>query len=118
MGTNGKWGHAGINATNQQKSNYSSKLKSLSNEQINNVDFILVDGRFRVACCLKCFDMINDECLIAFDDFVPRKQYHIVLDFFDIIDQIQGGDMVILKKKITVSSIPNSLIEKYELISD
>lgn len=89
----------------------------LTDEQFKTINLILIDGRFRVACCLKCFNKMNDECVIAFDDFTIRKNYHIVLDFFNIIDNDQGCAMVILKKKQNVS-IPKSLIKKYELISE
>lgn len=117
MGTNGNWGYPGKHATNQQKINYSDQIHALTDEQFKTIDLILIDGRFRVACCLKCFNKMNDECIIAFDDFTIRKYYHIVLDFFNIIDNDQGCTMVILKKKQNVS-IPKSLIEKYELISE
>ena len=75
---------------------------------------VLIDGRFRVACCLKCYEVIKDNCLIAFDDFFNRKQYHIVLEYFDIIEKSKDNRMVILKKKKNVN-IQKELIEKYEL---
>jgi hypothetical protein len=63
---------------------------------------------------LKCYDIIKDDCLIAFDDFLIRPKYHIVLEYFDIIEKTQDNRMVILKKKKNVN-IPKELIEKYEL---
>ena len=67
-----------------------------------------------VACCLKCYDIIKDTCLIAFDDFLARPQYHIVLEYFDIIEKTKDNRMVILKKKKDVN-IPKELIKNYEL---
>jgi len=108
------WGRSGKNATNIQKINYSNQITKLSKEEQDSIDFVLIDGRFRVACCLKCYDIIKDNCLIAFDDFLNRPLYHIVLKYFDIIEKTQDNRMVILKKKKNVN-IPKKLIEEYEL---
>ena len=108
------WGNPGKNATNIQKINYSNHITKLSKEEQDSIDLVLIDGRFRVACCLKCYDIIKDNCLIAFDDFLNRPLYHIVLKYFDIIEKTQDNRMVILKKKKNVN-IPKKLIEEYEL---
>jgi hypothetical protein len=71
-----------------------------------------------VACCLKCFDIINSDCFIAFDDFLNRIEYHIVLNFYNIIERTIDNRMVILQKKKGIDFIPEELIEKYELIAD
>lgn len=110
-------GDPGKNATIIQKINYSDQLRKLTKEQQDSIDLVFIDGRFRVACCLKCYDVIKDSCLIAFDDFLNRPQYHIVLEYFDIIEKTQDDRMVILKKKKNIN-IPKEVIEKYELIRD
>ena len=79
------------------------------------INFILIDGRFRVASCLKCHRDINAECIIAFDDFLNRPHYHVVLDYYNIIDK--GSRMVFLKKKLDVE-VPNTVIEHYEVIAN
>lgn len=111
------WGHPGKNSTNIQKINYSNHIRKLSKEEQHSVDLVFIDGRFRVACCLKCYDIIKDDCLIAFDDFLNRPLYHIVLEYFDIIEKTKDKRMVILKKKKNLN-IPKELIEKYELNVD
>lgn len=118
MGTQpNNWGHPGKNSTNLQKINYSNHIKTLNKEEQNSIDLVFIDGRFRVACCLKCFDIINSDCLIAFDDFLNRKQYHIVLNYFDIVEKTRDNIMVILKKKTNVS-VPQEVISQYELNVD
>ncbi len=112
------WGWPGPKATNEQKINYSNHIVNLNKDIANKIDFIFIDGRFRVACCLKCFDVISSECFIAFDDFLNRPYYHIVLQYFDIIDKTQDNRMVILKKKYNISAIPQDIIKKYELIHE
>jgi protein O-GlcNAc transferase len=109
------WGAPGPKCTTKQMISYSNYIRLYSK---SNIDLILIDGRFRVACCLKCFDVIDNKCLIAFDDFLTRPHYHIVLDYYDIVEQTIDNRMVILKKKSTGISIPLSLIAKYELIKD
>jgi hypothetical protein len=111
------WGEPGPNSTQIQHKNYSNYIKILNEEEQKSIDLILIDGRFRVACCLKCFDIINYDCLIAFDDFLNRPDYHIVLNYFDIVNKTSDNKMVILKKKKNIDTIQNELILKYELIS-
>ena len=78
---------------------------------------ILIDGRFRVACCLKCFEGMSPNCTIAFDDFLNRPKYHVVLDYFDIVDYTRNNRMVMLRKKNVKGPSPE-LIQKYEKIKD
>ena len=107
------YGHPGPNSKLEDWVRYSSQICYLYPSDLNAIDFILIDGRFRVACCLNCFDIINSDCLIAFDDFLDRSKYHVVLDFYDIIDNTVDNRMVILKKKINIT-VPRGLIEKYQ----
>jgi hypothetical protein len=97
--------------------NYSEHIKNLEKEEQLKIDLVLIDGRFRVACCLKCYNVISNDCLIIFDDFLKRPQYNIVLNYFDIIEKTKDNNMVLLKKKDNIV-IPQELIEKYELIRD
>lgn len=109
------WGYPGPNSTKEQWINYSNQLLKLSSIQQKEIDLVMIDGRFRVACCLKCFNVVDDNCIIIFDDFLNRKQYHSVLQFYDIIEKTNDNQMVILKKKKDILSIPIELIQKYEL---
>jgi len=111
------WGNPGKDSNLEDWVKYNGAIYFLDKNLISKIDLILIDGRFRVACCLKCYDCINDNCLIIFDDFFNRKKYHIVLDYFDIIDKTNNNIMVVLKKKKNMV-IPKELIEKYEKIKD
>jgi hypothetical protein len=112
------WGTPGKNSTADQQKNYSNQILKLDPDTIQNINMVLIDGRFRVACCLKCFDVIHNNCLIAFDDFLNRPEYHVCLNYYDILEETSDNCMVILKKKQNISCIPDELIEKYELNSD
>ena len=118
MGTKLKtWGYPSKLCEKSSLINYSEHIRNLSVEERSKIDLVMVDGRFRVACCLKCFEVINDGCYIIFDDFLYRKKYHIILNYYDIIEKTEDKRMVILRKKKNVS-IPANLIKKYELIPD
>lgn len=41
-------------------------------------DFVLIDGRFRVACFLEALSLCQPGCLILFDDYAERPEYHVV----------------------------------------
>jgi len=73
--------------------------------------------RIRVAYFLNCFEVINNDCYVIFDDFLNRKKYHVILDYYDIVEKTEDNRMVVLRKKNNVS-IPDDLIKKYELIPD
>lgn len=111
------WGYPGNDCSNIQKINYSNQIRNINDEECKNIDLILIDGRFRVACCLKCFNLINDNCLIVFDDFLDRSEYHIILNYYNIIDKTIDNRMVILQKNKNILNIPDEIIFKYELIS-
>ncbi len=108
------YGHPGAKGTDDQKRRYSSRIVELSAAEKETIDFVLIDGRFRVACCLKTFGSVQENCRIAFDDFTNREWYHIVLEYFDIAHEILDR-MVILKKKPGIAEVPRDVIAKYEL---
>ena len=112
------WGQPGPKSTPQQRINYSNQIRMLSKEERDNIDMIFIDGRFRVACCLKCFDVGSPNCIIAFDDFLDRQHYHVVLDYYDLMEATSDKRMAILRKKPGVVSVPEELIRRYELIAD
>ena len=74
------YGHPGPLCTPKQRANYSEKIVVIGDDA-KLVDLLLIDGRFRVACALKAFNVISDNCRVVFDDFLNRPAYHVVLDF-------------------------------------
>lgn len=62
-------------------------------------DFILVDGRFRVACCINIYLLIkkfNRHPIVILDDYEKRNHYKILNKIFDIR---KIGRMALLKIK-------------------
>ena len=111
------WGNPGEGSTEEDWKKYSGQFPQLNETERKKVDMILIDGRFRIACCLKCFEGMNQNCTIAFDDFLNRPKYHVVLDYFDIVDYTRNNRMVMLRKK-SVKGPSRELIQKYEKIKD
>jgi len=111
------WGNPGNECALESKLKYSNSLCELNKEEREKIDLILIDGRFRVACCLKSFSSTKDDCLIIFDDFLNRKHYHVILDYFEIISFTRDRRMVVLKKK-NVEGPSLDIIKKYENICD
>ena len=116
-----KFGYPGPKSNINQWINYNNALNiNLKEDEKKQIDLILIDGRFRVASILNCLNFMNEDTIVLFDDFNNRKHYHIVLDFFDIIEK--GAKMVVLKKKYTAGKYErkklmkkcNELIKKYQ----
>jgi hypothetical protein len=62
------------------------------------VDFVLVDGRFRVACALTALLKARPDALVALHDFWTRLQiYGEILPFFDVIGR--AGSLAILASR-------------------
>lgn len=112
------WGWPGSNSCRNNWMNYINQITFLNEDERAKVDLVLVDGRFRVACCLTCFNVISNRCLIAFDDFLDRPKYHVVLPYYDIVEQTHDNRMVILKKKQGIESVDQTLLEQYISIPD
>jgi hypothetical protein len=83
-------------------------------------DFVLVDGRFRVACVLKALRMLAHErgWTIVMDDYGDRPQYEVITEFAEI-DRLIGGRMAVLTAaKPFAPERLESAIRKYETVPD
>ena len=76
-------------------------------------DFILVDGRFRVACCLNLLRFLDKkqlDIIVLIDDFKDRDHYKILYEYFSI--QLIGR-MALLKS--SKKKFDQVVFEKYLL---
>jgi hypothetical protein len=81
--------------------NYSKKIFE-DYPETKNADVVLVDGRFRIACCLSVLLENKNNPVIMFHDFWLRPQYHAVKKFIEIIDRVDS--MMVCKKKDNISN--------------
>lgn len=64
------------------------------------VEFIFIDGRFRVMCAMHALKQIKAngwDSVVCLHDFPRREHYHVLLKFFDVVEQAET--LVILKPK-------------------
>jgi hypothetical protein len=83
-------------------------------------DFVLVDGRFRVACVLKALRALQHESgwTIAMDDYGDRPHFHVVSEFAEIDQLVNGRMAVITAAKPVDPQRLDSAIRKYEVELD
>jgi hypothetical protein len=108
------WGHPIKEVSQTVHRSYTDILYNIEPSNLYKLDLILIDGRYRVACLLKLYNLISEDCVILFDDFINRKYYNIVLDYYNIIEKGLDNRMVVMKKKPGLT-VNKKLIEKYEL---
>jgi hypothetical protein len=87
IGTVGDWGHPTDNSRHMDYWRYPA-TPWLEVAGHAPPDLVLIDGRFRVACCLMTLIYAQPGTKILFDDYRPREHYHIVERFMQPVDQI------------------------------
>lgn len=102
------WGYPGNKCDLEKQKAYSTEFKKYIKDL--NPDTILIDGRYRVSCALQIHEYIDTNCRVLFDDFLNRNHYHIVLEYYDIVNKV--NNMVELRKK-TDKKVPTDLLEEY-----
>ncbi|MDR1473926.1 MAG: hypothetical protein LBI41_05200 [Lactobacillales bacterium] len=80
--------------------NYSEKIFEKYND-VKFADVILIDGRFRVTCCLCALKNVSDDTVIMIHDFWNRPYYHIIKKYVNIMDGVDS--LMICKKKFDIN---------------
>ena len=70
----------GIPANRTKIENWPFFSMSVWQELSDDIDFVFVDGRFRVATTLAALIMANEDATIMLHDFVDREHYNVVLE--------------------------------------
>ncbi len=92
-----------------RSSQYSSKV--FEEVDSHNIDCVLIDGRFRVACALQTILNINNpDAIILFHDIWNRKGYHIVLKYLVEIERVESTGVF----KIYHNTDRNEVVQDYE----
>ena len=77
-------------------------------------DLILIDGRFRIACCLNILKHIQKKSLkvlILLDDYEKRKSYKILNKFFKIKSIGRMAVLKALKKRVSDKTLNEYLYD-------
>jgi hypothetical protein len=77
-----------------------------------NPDLIFVDGRFRVACCLRSWLIMSEDSFLMIHDYKDRTQYHIIEQFFELVESL--NTLYVFRKKADVDiRLVYSTLDKY-----
>ncbi|HTG19783.1 MAG TPA: hypothetical protein VK681_07045 [Reyranella sp.] len=93
IGPTRKWGHP---LDDESKARWPQYAQAVWQAALPTpVDFVLIDGRFRVACALMALLKARPHARVAFHDFWTRlRAYGAVLPFFDVVGR--AGSLAIL----------------------
>ena len=81
IGPTGDWGSPTDKAMAVRWPNYCIRPWEQIVKDGNYPDVVLIDGRFRVASFLACLMFAKEGTVILFDDYIERKNYHVVQEF-------------------------------------
>ncbi|MBK1662826.1 hypothetical protein [Paracraurococcus ruber] len=76
IGETGPWGYPADASRREAWPGYHAAPWALPGAA--DADLCLVDGRFRVACCMQALLHCRPDTLVAIHDFAPRRRYHVV----------------------------------------
>lgn len=113
IGKTGAWGHP-LDRSDQTTSKFHTYSDAgASVVESSGTDFVLVDGRFRVACFLKVLKASTPQTIIAIHDYTNRPQYHVVEKFADVIERSEEF-VAFRKKEIIDETELGNTINQYE----
>ncbi|HBU20150.1 MAG TPA: hypothetical protein DEF32_17825 [Hydrogenophaga sp.] len=112
-----EWGYPKSDNFKNSFETYSSGI--FQSIDCSQIDLILVDGRFRVACTLKSIleCQVNSSVKILIHDFWNRPQYHTVLQYLDIVKKVDTIGLFSIKNGIDRESLLRDY-EVYKLIPE
>ncbi|WP_288764181.1 hypothetical protein [uncultured Weeksella sp.] len=111
------WGYP---VSNEKKHTFERFSKEVYEKYPDNLyDFVLVDGRFRVACVLQTIisQINNKKIIIAVHDYSFRKEYQIIEQFLEIKEKANSLYIFEMKENIDIDLV-NKLYDEYKEIAD
>ncbi|WP_437612089.1 O-linked N-acetylglucosamine transferase family protein [Erwinia sp. V71] len=118
IGPTKEWGYPVDDSHKEKFSLYSEAI--LSHEQ--GFDFVLVDGRFRVACTLNAIKHALDTqqdlsaTTIFIHDFWNRRDYHSVLEFLDTVEKAESAGVFKIKSGIDRAYM-DRMLERFKQVA-
>jgi hypothetical protein len=110
IGPTGAWGHPTDRSTSQQWPNYWREPWRLID--VEDVDFLLVDGRFRVACTLTGILHCSRDLTIVIHDFWDRqRQYGVLLKYLTCACRTDTLAVLFPKVNIDLFSLNEDLLQ-------
>lgn len=81
----------------------------------DEVDFVLVDGRFRVCCFLTSLSKSKPGTKILFDDYTDRPHYHIVEEFVERVETCGTQALFVTPSQLPTSEV-GEVIEQFRMV--
>ena len=109
LGPTNQWGKpTSIENITSWEGYYSSIWKEI-NPSKEKVDVVFIDGRFRVCCCLysllKILEFGWSDTIFVIHDFWRREKYHILLEFFNLVETASELAVFTFKSKVDVNRV-------------
>lgn len=83
-----------------QKQQLQTYINFVDTLGLKKIDKVLIDGRGRGWCAEKVIPYLTEDSVVFLHDYWQRPSYHIVEQWFDIIDYVKDGQsLVVLKLK-------------------
>ncbi len=111
IGKTKEWGYSINDDLKENYPNYSSEI--FEKIKKDEIDLVLIDGRFRVACGLQTIINCSKNAKIIIHDYTKREEYHILEEFLDIIETIDTLAVFKIKDEIDTEKAKN-LYEEYK----
>lgn len=117
IGPTRSWGYPQGEASRDKFPDFSTKI--FESVDCNEIDLVLVDARFRVACVLQTIlhGHTNPELKILVHDYSIREDYKIVEKFLDIVETSRTLFVFSIKKDVDLEAV-KSVYENYKYIPD
>jgi len=111
LGEIGEWGNP---LSYHKHQNITKYIDSIWTENIKP-DLVLIDGRFRIACFLKCLLGSEKNTKIIFDDYINRKIYHVVEQIIKPSEIYKRQALFVKTENLDIKLIKN-LYSKFEYV--
>lgn len=111
LGEIGEWGNP---LSYYKHQNIAKYIDSIWTENIKP-DLVLIDGRFRIACFLKCLLESEKNTKIIFDDYTNRKIYHVVEQIIKPSEIYKRQAFFVKTEDLDIKLIKN-LYSKFEYV--
>ena len=115
VGPIGNWGTPTDPATRDRWPDYHARI--WEHPQAANADLYMVDGRFRVACCLQIALHARSDVLVAVHDYAARPEYHVVTEFLRPVVRAEGL-WVFQRRRDHNQNRLRAMLSEYALVTD
>jgi hypothetical protein len=95
LGPTVEWGYPASDAYRDRYPNYYSTIWNFVD--VDSIDCVLVDGRFRAACFARAALSVNPDTVMIVHDYRSRPHYHVVETLADVVAEVEDLTLFTLK---------------------